>query len=86
MWRKEKIYFEIDKRKYRAECPFDYEDAFKRGVEWADKHPKYGMVKLDKVIKWLQENTVKNFDNKNLTMLFESTIDMIDNFHKAMEE
>ena len=39
MTRKEQIYFEIDKRKSRADCPFDYEDGFKRGVEWADEHP-----------------------------------------------
>jgi hypothetical protein len=44
------------------------------------------MVSLDKVIWWLQENTVKDFDNKNLTMLFGSTIEMIDDFRKAMEE
>lgn len=44
------------------------------------------MVSLDKVIDWLQENTIKDFDNKNLTMLFGSTIEMIDDFRKSMEE
>ena len=44
------------------------------------------MVSLSKVIKWLQGNTVKSFDNKNLTMLFGSTIEMIEDFRKTMEE
>ena len=52
----------------------------------AIEEPQEKMVSLDKVIKWLQENTVKHFDNKNLTMLFGSTIDMIEDFRKTMEE
>lgn len=52
----------------------------------ADEEPQEKMVSLDKVIKWLQGNTVKNFDNKNLTMLFGSTIEMIEDFRKTMEE
>lgn len=86
MTRKEQIQAEIDKHKYHADCPFDYETGFKRGVEWADKNQKDVMVSLDKVIKWLQGNTVKDFDNKNLTMLFETTLDMIDDFRKSMKE
>ena len=53
-------------------------------VEDVDEEPQDKMVSLNKVIKWLQGNTVKNFDNKNLTMLFGSTIEMIEDFRKTM--
>lgn len=68
MTRNEQIYFEIDKRKHWADCPFDYEDGFKRGVEWADKHPKSGMVNKDEFVSmvrnWLEKHT---YDDKYWT-------------------
>ena len=71
---------------YESCIDWEYErglkEGFIRGAQWADENPKYGMVKLDKVIEWIQENTIKDFDNKNLTMLFGSTIDMIDDLRK----
>ena len=54
-------------------------------IEGLANEPQEKMVSLNKVIKWLQGNTVKNFDNKNLTMLFGSTIEMIEDFRKTME-
>jgi hypothetical protein len=54
-------------------------------VEDVDEEPQDKMVSFNEVIKWLQGNTVKNFDNKNLTMLFGSTIEMIEDFRKTME-
>ena len=63
-----------------------YHGGFIDGAKWADEHPKQGLISIDKACEWLQENTVKDFDNKNLTMLFGSIIDMITDFRKAMEE
>ena len=43
------------------------------------------LIKLNKIHKWLFRHTCKHVDDKYLTMLFESTVDMIDDFHKSME-
>ena len=89
MTRKEQIYFEIDKRKYHADCPFDYEDGFKRGVEWADKHPKSEMVNKDefveKVRNWLEKHT---YDDKYWTSDGEDLFlgNLIDELVKYLEE
>lgn len=37
---------------------FDIKQAFIEGTKWADKHPKEGMVSLDKVCEW-----IKNIDD-----------------------
>lgn len=60
MTRKEEINFEIDKHKYHADCPFDYEIGFKRGVEWADEHPKEEAINtrkeyIKKILKILND-------------------------------
>lgn len=72
-------YYDI---KEDGKANFWYDEMFE-GL--AIEEPQEKMVSLDKVIKWLQENTVKDFDNKNLTMLFGSTIDMIEDFRKTMD-
>lgn len=82
MTRKEKIQIEIDECKYRADCPFDYETGFKRGVEWADKHPNKGLVSIDDVCKWLNSHTDKHPDSEYLNMFFSM---LSDNFRKDME-
>jgi hypothetical protein len=41
---------------------------------------------IDKVCKWLYKNTYKHVDDSRVSMIFEHTIDMIENFRKAMEE
>ena len=61
MTRKEQINLEIEKRKYHADCPFDYEHGFKRGVEWADEHPNPEDIETVlaytfKGLGWLAEN------------------------------
>ena len=61
MTRNEQINWEIEKRKYHADCPFDYEDGFKRGVEWADAHPNPEDIETVlaytfKGLGWLAEN------------------------------
>lgn len=51
-----------------------------------EEEPQEKMVSLDKVIKWLKNNTYKHVDDRNLTMMFNSTNEMIENFIKEMEE
>ena len=33
-----------------------YEDGFVDGATWADENPKEGLVSIDKVCKWIEEN------------------------------
>ena len=100
MTRKEHIYLEIDKRKYHADCPFDYEDGFKRGVEWADKHPKSEMVNkqefVEKAWQWLKTHikfeTVTYSDVWDTSVVdilatdFNTVDEMEESFRKIMEE
>lgn len=86
MRRSEKILFEIDKRKYKADCPFDYEDGFKRGVEWADK------TMIDKACEWLEKHYT-NYMIQDLSKYVEDVCSfdifsdlLIEDFRKAMKE
>ena len=54
--------------------------AFIEGAKWADK------TMIDKVCKWLYKSTYQHVDDSRVSMIFEHTIDMIENFRKAMEE
>jgi hypothetical protein len=56
------------------------EKAFIQGAEWADE------TMIDKVCKWLYKSTYKHADDSRVSMNFEYTIDMIEDFKKAMEE
>lgn len=49
-------------------------------AEWLDK------TMIEKACKWLYNNTYKHSDDSRVSMSFEHTIDMVDNFCKAMEE
>lgn len=53
---------------------------FVQGAEWADK------TMIDKACKWLYKNTYKHVDDRRVSMMFEHTTDMIEDFRKAMEE
>lgn len=44
---------------YDGEALGEIVDAFEAGAEWADEHPKEGLVNLDKVCEWL-ENKCEN--------------------------
>ena len=46
-------------------------------IEWADKHPKKGMVNIDKVCEWLRSNVII----PELGITFNEN-----EFRKAMEE
>lgn len=41
---------------HRSDKDIDLTDAFEAGVEWADEHPKEGLVSIDKVCKLLDSN------------------------------
>jgi hypothetical protein len=69
-------------------CGFDdpiadaQEESFIVGAEWADEHPKDGMVSLDKVEKYLRENIMMYYYSKT----FDEQEKWFDDFHKVMEE
>lgn len=72
---------EIEKEAYRVSNNGDEYSSFIQGAKWADK------TMIEKARKWLYNNTYKiSPDDSRVSMSFEYTIDMIDNFCKAMEE
>ena len=44
------------KENKRELTEFDIKIAFRLGAIWADNHPREGLVDMDKVCKWLEEN------------------------------
>lgn len=66
--------------------------AFKEGAKWADKHPKEGMVSLDKACEWLEKHYI-NYMIQDLSKYVEDVCSfdifsdsLIEDFRKAMEE
>lgn len=55
------------------------ERSFIEGAEWADEHPKEGLVDINKACKYL-ESKIRMYTS------FDDTCEFIDNFRKAMEE
>lgn len=53
--------------------------AFKRGVAWADEHPKEGLVSIDRVCDWIEEHM-------NEFCMEAAEASMISWLRKAMEE
>ena len=63
--------------------------ACKQMVEWADEHPKKGMVSLDKVCDKLFDILfVEDIDGQKKvgTWLYEDVVDFVNDVRKAMEE
>lgn len=71
---------QIENEAYRVSNNTDEFNSFIQGAEWADE------TMIDKVCKWLYKNTYRHVDDSRVSMNFEYTIDMIENFRKAMEE
>lgn len=71
---------QIENEAYRVSNNGDEFSSFIQGAEWADE------TMIDKVCKWLYKSTYKHADDSRVSMIFEHTIDMIENFRKAMEE
>lgn len=91
MTREEQIYCEIDKSKHHVDSPFDYETGFKYGVAWADKHPKEGLVSVEKACEWLEEKLLcAEGCYPTIEFLpiieYDSLKEFINDFRKSMEE
>lgn len=71
---------QIENEAYRVSNNSDEFNSFIQGAEWADE------TMIDKVCKWLYKSTYKHADDSRVSMIFEHTIDMIEDFRKAMEE
>lgn len=71
------------------------------GIEWADEHPKEGLISIDKACEWLEDNLFDHAQDEeeveiewdpsittNLIVCdyFNSIDDCINDFRKTMEE
>ena len=66
---------------YEATCGFGLwnvgEAMFKLGAEWADSHPRKGLVDIDKAYEWIADHITEYLDRSDY---------MAEEFRKAMEE
>jgi len=91
MTRKEEILQAADKyihkRVYEEDCgrTGDTFSAFIEGSEWANSHPRKGLVDIDKVCEWIKE-----YGNAYITATEEDGYyldrDLISDLKKSMEE
>ena len=58
-------------------------EIFTIGAEWADSRPRKGLADIEKVCKWLLDNTVR-YDIQWLGRVMVN--DMVKDLRKAMEE
>lgn len=63
---------------------------FKKGIKWADSHPREGLWDSEKVISFLKEHaTVENSSNINIQIngaCYHFVNDFIQDLRKAMED
>lgn len=61
---------------------------FERGVDWADRHPRKGLVDIDKACAWLAENFIDECGHiaAEGTCISFNTKPAVEAFRKAMEE
>lgn len=59
-------------------------DSIMEGIEWADEHPKDGLVSIDKVCKYLESLVYQEFSGAPLERVFDEYA--IKQFRKAMEK
>jgi len=61
---------------------------FERGVDWADRHPRQGLVDIDKACAWLAENFIGEcgYIAAEGTYISFNTKPAVEAFRKAMEE
>lgn len=57
----------------------EHNAGFYQGAEWADQHPRKGLVDIEKVIEYMKKNS--RFD-----YLLETDWEILDDLRKAMEE
>lgn len=58
-------------------------DSIMEGIEWADEHPKDGLVSIDKVCEWLKNNTWVLYKKNEYEVEIKN---LLNDFRKAMEE
>ena len=75
-----------------SDCDLYGEDnhfQFTRGAKWADEHPKEGMVSIDKVIEWLDNNFMNLIWGATRSVYsgnFATVDEMIESFNNAMRK
>ena len=79
MSREKEIIIEAQKHGLNCMSRINYQDGFIEGAKWADK------TMIDKARKWLFKNTYECVDDSRVYMTFTYTVDMIEDFCKAME-
>ena len=67
-----------------------FHGGFIDGAEWADEHPKQGLINIEKACKWLDDNFMNLIWGRTRSVYaggnFATVDEMIANFRKAMEE
>lgn len=72
---------EIEKAAFSATGIIEQEEWFIKGAEWSDKHPKKGLVNIEKACEWLDNNAEDYTIDGGL-----SIENLIYSFEKAMEK
>lgn len=72
---------EIEKAAFSATGIIEQEEWFIKGAEWSDKHPKKGLVNIERACEWLDNNAEDYTIDGGL-----SIENLIYSFEKAMEE
>jgi len=88
-----KFAYDYSKQNYKGDSYEAYaekEDIAKAcidSINWADQHPRKGLVDIEKACKWIEENIYDYYTTGDGGDEFEEYFDqMIDDFRKAMEE
>jgi hypothetical protein len=63
-------------------------ESYRQGAEWADRHPRQGLVDIDKACAWLAENFIGEcgYIATEGTYISFNTKPAVEAFRKAMEE
>ena len=57
----------------------EHNAGFCQGAEWADSHPRKGLVDIEKVIEYMKKNSRFNY-------LLETDWEVLEDLRKAMED
>ncbi len=82
MTREEEIKQAAKNRADQYEHPVDWNNCYHhyiQGAEWADQHPRKGLVDIEKVIEYMKKNSRFNY-------LLETDWEVLDDLRKAMED
>jgi hypothetical protein len=82
MTREEEIKQAAKNRADQYEHPVDWNNCYHhyiQGAEWADQHPRKGLVDIEKVIEYMKKNSRFNY-------LLETDWEVLEDLRKAMED